>query len=129
VKSAAPLIWVVLLAGMFYFLFIRPNRNRQRAQQTLRDRLVVGTRVMTTSGLFAEVVGIDDDAVLLEASPGVTTRWTKAAISRILPEPDAEDDAEEPEPESGEPGDDPAAPDSDSSDPDALGSDSTDRPA
>jgi preprotein translocase subunit YajC len=116
VKDVGPLIWVVLLAGTFYFLIIRPTRNRQRAQQRLSDQLSIGARVMTTSGLFAEVVGFEDDAVLLEASPGVTTRWTKAAVSRILPEPDTEDDSEEPDAD--------GAPD----DPDAPDADSTDRP-
>jgi preprotein translocase subunit YajC len=121
VKDVGPLIWVVLLAGTFYFLIIRPTRNRQKAQQRLSDQLSVGARVMTTSGLYAEVVGFEDEAVLLEASPGVTTRWTKAAVSRILPEPDADDDSEDTEPEAEAPADDSDAPDA----PDA---DSTDRP-
>jgi preprotein translocase subunit YajC len=122
VKSVGPLIWVVLLAGVFYLMIIRPTRNRQRAQQQMSERLGVGARVMTTSGLFAEVVGFDDDAVLLETAPGVTMRWTKAAVARILPEADAEDDAEVDEPDS----DDPADPATD--DPDATNPDSTDRP-
>jgi preprotein translocase subunit YajC len=122
VKSVGPLIWVVLLAGVFYLMIIRPTRNRQRAQQQMTERLGVGARVMTTSGLFAEVVGFDDDAVLLETAPGVTMRWTKAAVARILPEPDAEDDSEVDEPDS----DDPADPATD--DPDATNPDSTDRP-
>jgi preprotein translocase subunit YajC len=118
VKSVGPLLPLVLIVGAFYLLIIRPSRNRQRLQQRLTDQLAVGARVMTTSGLFAEVVGFDDDAVLLETAPGVTMRWTKAAVSRILPEPDAQDDSEEPQPDT----DDPA------SDPDAADPDSTDRP-
>jgi preprotein translocase subunit YajC len=122
VKSVGPLIWVVLLAGVYYLMIITPTRNRQRAQQQMSERLGVGARVMTTSGLFAEVVGFDDDAVLLETAPGVTMRWTKAAVARILPEPDAEDDSEVDEPDS----DDPADPAAD--DPDATNPESTDRP-
>ena len=119
-KSVGPLIWVVLLAVVFYLMIIRPNRNRQRAQQQMSERLGVGARVMTTSGLFAEVVGFDDDAILLEPAPGVTMRWSKAAVARILPEPDAEDASEVDEPES----DDPADPTRD----DPTNPDSTDRP-
>lgn len=124
-KSVGPLIWVVLLAGVFYLMIIRPNRNRQRAQQQMTERLGIGARVMTTSGLFAEVVGFDDDAILLETAPGVTMRWTKSAVARILPEPDAEpeaeDDAEDSEPETDSPS---GGPD----DPDAADPDSTNRP-
>src|SRR4029078_2188371 len=97
--SVGPLIWVVLLAGVFYLMIIRPNRNRQRAQQLMSERLGVGARVMTTSGLFAEGVGFDYDAILLETAPGVTMRFAKAAVARILPEPDDEDDSEESEPD------------------------------
>jgi preprotein translocase subunit YajC len=122
VKSVGPLIWVVLLAAVFYLMIIRPNRNRQRAQQQMSERLGVGARVMTTSGLFAEVVGFDDDAILLEPAPGVTMRWSKAAVARILPEPDAEDDSEVDEPDSDEPAD-PAT-----DDPDVTNPESTDRP-
>ena len=121
-KSVGPLIWVVLLAGVFYLMIIRPTRNRQRAQQQMTERLGVGARVMTTSGLFAEVVGFDDDSILLETAPGVTMRFAKAAVARILPEPDDEDDSEVDEPDSHDPAD-PAT-----DDPDATNPDSTDRP-
>ena len=125
-KSVGPLIWVVLLAGVFYLMIIRPNRNRQRAQQLMSERLGVGARVMTTSGLFAEVVGFDDDAILLETAPGVTMRFTKAAVARILPEPDAEDDSEDSEPDADDHTDDELAADpdvADVDDPDADGPD------
>jgi len=85
----------VLIILAFYLLIIRPSRNRQRAQQRLGEQLAVGARVMTTSGLFAEVVGVEDDGVLLSPAPGVTMRWTKAAVARILPEPDLDDDSGE----------------------------------
>ena len=93
-KSLGPLVPFVLIIVAFYVLIIRPSRNRQRAQARLVDELAVGARVMTTSGLFAEVAAIQDDGVLLEVAPGVTMRWTKAAVARILPEPDADDASE-----------------------------------
>jgi len=96
VKSVGPLVPFVLIIGAFYVLIIRPSRNRQKAQARLVDALGVGARVMTTSGLYAQVVAIEEDGVLqLEVAPGVTMRWTKAAVARILPEPDAADDGYE----------------------------------
>ena len=95
--SVGALVPFVLIIAAFYVLIIRPSRNRQRAQARLVDQLTVGARVMTTSGLYAEVAAIEDDGVLLEVAPGVTMRWTKAAVSRILPEPDAGDDSGESE--------------------------------
>lgn len=88
---------IILLIVVFYFLLIRPQRKRQQEQIAMQNSLTVGSRVMTTTGLFATVVGFADDDVLLEVAPGVETRWAKAAIGRVLtPVDDAEHDAEDP---------------------------------
>jgi preprotein translocase subunit YajC len=81
----------IVLLGLFYLMIIRPGRNRQKAQQQLLSTIEVGSRVMTTSGLHAEVAGIEDDIVLLEVAPGVVLRFAKPAVARILPEPDPDD--------------------------------------
>jgi preprotein translocase subunit YajC len=96
VDSVGALVPFVLIIGAFYVLIIRPSRNRQKAQARLVDQLSVGARVMTTSGLYAQVAAIEEDGVVqLEVAPGVTMRWTKAAVARILPEPDAGDDTDD----------------------------------
>jgi preprotein translocase subunit YajC len=82
---------VLLLA--FWLLIIRPARTRSRQQNELQSRLSPGLEVMTTSGLFATVAEVQDDAVVLETSPGTRSRWAKAAVARILTPPrDADDD-------------------------------------
>jgi preprotein translocase subunit YajC len=39
---------------------------------------------MTASGMYGTVAALEDDAVLLEIAPGVTTRWARAAIGRVV---------------------------------------------
>ncbi|GIH79182.1 preprotein translocase subunit YajC [Planobispora longispora] len=87
------LIMIALMVVVFYFLLIRPQRKRQQEQIQMQNSLTPGTRVMTTTGLFATVVAIDAEDVILEIAPGVETRWVKAAIGRVLtPVDDVEDD-------------------------------------
>jgi preprotein translocase subunit YajC len=86
VESVGALLPFVLILLAFYMLIIRPARKRQGAASRLQDSLHVGQEVMTTSGMYAEIVGIDDDAVVLETSPGVRARWAKPAVARILTE-------------------------------------------
>ncbi|MFD0889424.1 preprotein translocase subunit YajC [Streptosporangium algeriense] len=89
------LIMIALMVVVFYFLLIRPQRKRQQEQAQMQNSLTPGTRIMTTTGLFATVVAIDADDVILEIAPGVETRWVKAAIGRVVvPVDDAQDDAE-----------------------------------
>jgi preprotein translocase subunit YajC len=84
VKSALPLI---LLAALLFamFLFTRRNRERAAAQQAkFRERIAFGTDVMTTSGLYGTVVGVNgDDSVQLSIAPGVEVKWAIAALRDI----------------------------------------------
>ena len=87
-----PLLLFVLILVSFYLLIIRPQRARAKAAQQLQESLVPGAKVMTTAGLYGTLTEIRDDSVLLEVSPGVTLRFAKAAVGRIVPEDAADDE-------------------------------------
>lgn len=90
--SLLPLILIVVV---FYFLLIRPQRRRQQRQTQLQNQLVPGQRVMTTSGMLATVVAVEDDAVVLEIAPGVESRFVKQAVGQVLGDVADEDDEDE----------------------------------
>ncbi|MBA2895144.1 preprotein translocase subunit YajC [Nonomuraea soli] len=83
------IIMLVLMVVAFYFLLIRPQKKRQQEAVKMQNSLAPGTRIMTTTGLFATVVAIDHEDVILEIAPGVETRWVKAAIGRVVTPVDA----------------------------------------
>jgi len=78
------LLPLLLLAIIFYFLIMRPARRRQQQALRLQSSLQVGQEVLTTSGLYGRVVAVQDDDFILEAAPGVRTRWAKGAVARVL---------------------------------------------
>ena len=79
---------LLLLVG-FYFLLIRPQRNRQRAQQALISALEVGDEVLTTGGIFGTIVEIDDEGVLtVEIAPGTRVRILRQGIAQRFVEED-----------------------------------------
>ncbi|MFI9595168.1 preprotein translocase subunit YajC [Nonomuraea sp. NPDC052265] len=80
---------LILLVVVFYFLLIRPQRKRQQEALQMQNSLAPGARVMTTTGLFATVVAVDNEDVVLEIAPGIETRWIKAAIGRVVQPGDA----------------------------------------
>ncbi len=82
--SAGLLIWLVALAAIFYLLILRPSRRRQQQAQQVQSNLVPGAEVVTTSGLYGTVSAVEDDVVVLEVAPGVTNRYAKQAIMRVL---------------------------------------------
>jgi preprotein translocase subunit YajC len=89
VETLVNLLPLLLLVLAFYLLIIRPARNRQRAAMAIQQSLRPGQEVVTTAGLYANVARVEDDVVLLEVAPGVTCRYARPAVARILTRPDA----------------------------------------
>jgi preprotein translocase subunit YajC len=90
----APLLMIVLLFGVMYFMMIRPQQKRRRQAEQMQASLTPGSEVVTIGGLYGTVVGVDDDTVTLEVSPGVHTRYDRRAVARVISGP--EDTAEQP---------------------------------
>lgn len=83
---------ILMIVG-FYFLLIRPQRNRQRQQQALVASLEVGDEVLTNGGIFGTIVDIDDDegTVTLEIAPGTRIRMLRQGISQRFVEDEVDD--------------------------------------
>jgi len=89
---------LILIIVVFYFFIIRRSQNQQREIRAVQSALAPGQEIMTTAGLFATVSGVEDDVVVLEISPGVTCRFARGAVARIVTRPgDAATPSEAPE--------------------------------
>ena len=82
--DAASLLLPILLIAVFYFLLIRPQQKQRRQMMELQQSVQPGSKVMTSAGLIATVVEIDDDEVLLEVAPGVHSRYVRRAIVNVI---------------------------------------------
>jgi len=96
----APLL---LIGVVFYFLLIRPQNQRRRAQMEMQSSIEVGDEIVTTAGIYGTVTDIDDDygIVTLEVAPNTEIRLARAAVATRLMD---EDDIDEDEVEGAEPG-------------------------
>jgi preprotein translocase subunit YajC len=81
------IIMGILFVGM-YFLMIRPQQRRRREMQDMQSSIGPGDEVLTIGGLYGTVLAIDDESVTLEVAPGVTNRYARGAISRVIPTTD-----------------------------------------
>ncbi|MDQ3737906.1 MAG: preprotein translocase subunit YajC [Actinomycetota bacterium] len=72
-------ILLLIPVGM-YFLMIRPQRRRMRAQAEMQSSLDVGDEVITTAGIYGFITGFDDDKVWLEIDDDVQVRVARAAL-------------------------------------------------
>ncbi len=83
--NPGPLIFLAAMAAVFWFLLIRPQRQRRVAHQTMVSGLGSGDEVITAGGIFGRVRSIADDHILLEIAPGTEIRLAKEAVATIVP--------------------------------------------
>jgi len=87
VSNLPTLLFLVLAGAAFYFLILRPSRQRQAKQQQLVKALTPGAEIMTTAGVFGKVVTVTDEELGIEIAPGVVMRILPAAIARVVESP------------------------------------------
>jgi preprotein translocase subunit YajC len=85
-----PLLMIVALFAIFYFLIVRPNRRRRQTMERLQRQLAIGDEVMTSSGLYATVAELDEKTVILETSEGVYARYARGAVLEVVTRSGAE---------------------------------------
>jgi preprotein translocase subunit YajC len=97
---------LLLMGVVFYFLLIRPQNQRRRAQMEMQSDVEVGDEVVTTSGIYGTITDIDDDygIVTVEVAPNTDIRMARAAIAQRLVDDDEFEDEDEDEVEGAEPG-------------------------
>ncbi len=72
-----PLLLIVFL--------VMSQRRRQRDARALQSSLEVGDEVVTTSGMYGVVVGLDQGSIELEVADGVTVRFDRRAVGMKAP--------------------------------------------
>lgn len=78
-------IFLVLIFAVFYFLMIRPQRNRQKQQRQMMGGLKRGDQVVAAGGIYGQIDGIDEETVLLKVESGVTIRVAKSSVIGLRP--------------------------------------------
>ena len=82
--NPSTLILILIVVVAFYFLMIRPQQRRKQAAAQQSNNVEPGARVRTTAGMYATVVDVDGDDVILEVAPGVEVRYMKRAIMEVV---------------------------------------------
>ena len=64
--GASSFLMVLLFALAFWFLMVAPQRKRQKQQEKMIAALKEGDEILTTSGLFATVLQVKSDRLLIK---------------------------------------------------------------
>lgn len=85
------LVPLALMFGIMYFMVIMPQQRQRKKTQEMLSTLKTGDKIITGSGIYGTISGIDGEAVILKISsePQVKIRISRAAIAQVEAQEDA----------------------------------------
>ena len=69
--------------AVFYFLLIRPQQKKVKAQQDFLGALQKGAEVVTSGGIYGKITGLTDTVVTLEIADKMRIKVARNAINQI----------------------------------------------
>ena len=78
-----PVVPIVLIFGVMYFLFIRPQSKKASDHQKMLAALKRNDEVVTTGGLIGRISELSDKLVTLEIAQNVRVRVERNQIAAI----------------------------------------------
>lgn len=81
-QAMQPILMMLVMFGIFYFILIRPQVRKQREHQALLNKLDKGDEVITRGGVIGKITGFTDNntVMVLELQEKVRVRVPRAYV-------------------------------------------------
>jgi preprotein translocase subunit YajC len=90
------LVPLAMVFAIFYFIVLVPSKRQQKKVQEFLENLKVNDKVITTSGIWGQIMKLDENSVQLQVADKVNLKVSKAAIGGIQGQPPVVDPATKP---------------------------------
>lgn len=79
-------LFMIAILGMLIYFMIRNSRKQRRTQEELQEKLQPGAEVMTSFGLYATLVDLDDDnnVATLKVGNDVTIKVHRQTVTKVV---------------------------------------------
>ncbi|CAA6812462.1 MAG: Preprotein translocase subunit YajC (TC 3.A.5.1.1) [uncultured Sulfurovum sp.] len=71
---------LIFLFAIFYFLIIRPQQKQQKEHKAMLDALTKGDAVITTGGLHAEIIKVEEDFIKIKLNDTTVVKLEKSFV-------------------------------------------------
>jgi preprotein translocase subunit YajC len=109
-QNYSNLIFIAVVFAAMYFLLIRPQQQRAKAQAEMISKLEPGTEIVTIGGIYGTLVDVGEDRLRMRVADGSEIEIARRAVGSIVPPTEIEElealEAEGSESETDESGDD-----------------------
>lgn len=75
-------VWLLFIGG-FYFLFIAPQKKKQKEHERMLGSLQSGDEVVTTGGIFGTITNVKEDRFVLKVADNTKIEIGKAFVQSI----------------------------------------------
>ena len=73
---------LIFLFAIFYFLIIRPQQKQQKEHAAMLEALSKGDNIVTSGGLLAEVVKVEEDFIKIKLNDTSIVKLDKAFVNK-----------------------------------------------
>jgi preprotein translocase subunit YajC len=88
-NSLLMLGFVVVFIAIFYFMVMRPQQKRYKAQQALMSSIKKGDKVLLTAGIYGTVKKVEDSVIEVEIAKDTFIKVVRGAIREVIRDKDA----------------------------------------
>ncbi|HEY4601190.1 MAG TPA: preprotein translocase subunit YajC [Cerasibacillus sp.] len=82
--ALGPLIPIILMFVIFYFMLIRPQKKRQQQVQQMQADLQKGDKIITIGGLHGVIHAMDENTIVIQAEDGTKLTYDRGAVREVL---------------------------------------------
>lgn len=75
----------ILIMVIFYFLMILPAQRKQKKVNEMLGNLKTGDKVVTNSGIYGTIVGLDNDTIQLRIAEQVKIKISRNSVAGLQP--------------------------------------------
>jgi len=83
-----PMVMMVLMVVMMYFLVFRPQRLRQKEHEKLINNVKVGDHVAMSGGEHGIITSVKDKTVMVRVADNVKIEYDRSTIATITKKSD-----------------------------------------
>ena len=84
-----PLVMMIVVMAIFYVMLILPQQRQRKKTQAMIAALKSGDKVVTSSGIYGTISGIDGDTLILKIADQVKIRIARSAVAQVEAPEDA----------------------------------------
>src|SRR5271169_3508419 len=77
------IVWLLFIGG-FYFLFIAPQKKKQKEHEKMLTSLQTGDEVVTTGGIYGTITNVKDDRFVVRVADNTKIEIGKSFVQSVV---------------------------------------------